>query len=68
MPIVTVSPNYRVVIPRQIRQSLGIAPGQKVQVFEYHGRVEFIPVVPAKALRGFVRGAQTTVTRDRDRK
>ncbi len=67
MSIVTVSPKYQVVIPQQIRESLGIAPGQKVQAFEYEGRIEFIPVVPAKALRGFARGINTTVTRERDR-
>ena len=68
MSIVTVSPKYQVVIPRHIRESLGLAPGQKVQAFEYEGRVEFIPVRPAKALRGFVRGMNTTVSRERDRK
>src|ERR1035437_966836 len=68
MSVVTVSPKYQVVIPRHIREALGIAPGQKVQAFEYEGRVEFIPVRPAKTLRGFVRGINTTVTRERDRK
>jgi AbrB family looped-hinge helix DNA binding protein len=68
MSVVTVSPKYQVVIPRHIREALGIAPGQKVQAFEYEGRVEFIPVRPAKTLRGFVRGLNTTVTRERDRK
>jgi AbrB family looped-hinge helix DNA binding protein len=68
MSVVSVSPKYRVVIPRHIREALGIAPGQKVQAFEYEGRVEFIPVRPAKELRGFVRGLDTTLTRERDRK
>ena len=68
MSIVTVSPKYQVVIPRHIREALGLEPGQKVQAFEYEGRVEFVPVRPAKALRGFVRGLNTTVTRERDRK
>ena len=68
MSVVTVSPKYQVVIPRHIREALGIASGQKVQAFEYEGRVEFIPVRPAKELRGFVRGINTTVTRERDRK
>lgn len=68
MSIVTVSPKYQVVIPRHIREALGLEPGQKVQAFEYEGRVEFIPVRPAKALRGFVRGLNATVTRERDRK
>lgn len=68
MSIVTVSPKYQVVIPRHIREALGLEPGQKVQAFEYEGRVEFIPVRPAKALRGFVRGLNTTVPRERDRR
>ena len=68
MSIVTVSPKYQVVIPRHIREALGLEPGQKVQAFEYEGRVEFIPVRPAKALRGFMRGLNTTVPRERDRK
>jgi AbrB family looped-hinge helix DNA binding protein len=67
MAIVTVSPKFQVVIPRHIRESLGIAAGQKVQAFEYEGRVEFIPVRRARELRGFLRGIDTTVTRERDR-
>lgn len=67
MPIVTVSPKYQVVIPREIRESLGLEPGQKVQAFEYDGRVEFVPVRKARSLRGFVRGINTTVERERDR-
>ena len=68
MSVVTISPKYQVVIPLRIREALGLAPGQKVQAFEYDGRVEFIPVRPAKSLRGFVRGLDTRVTRERDRK
>ena len=67
MTVVTVSPKYQVVIPRQIRESLGISPGQKVQAIEYEGRVEFIPVKRARDLRGFLRGMDTTITREPDR-
>ncbi len=68
MSIVTVSPKFQVVIPREIREALGLTPGQKVQAFEYAGRVEFVPLRPAKALRGFVKGLDTSVPRERDRK
>jgi len=67
MPIVTVSPKFQVVIPREIRESLGLEPGQKVQAFEYDGRVEFIPVRPAKSMRGMLRGIDTSVPREGDR-
>ena len=65
--MVTVSPKFQVVIPKQVRESLGLRPGQKIQVLQYEGRVEFIPVKRIKDMRGFLKGLDTTVTRDKDR-
>lgn len=67
MPVVTVSPKFQVVIPRAIREALGLEPGQKMQALEYQDRVELIPVRPAKALRGILRGIDTSVPREPDR-
>jgi len=67
MTIVTVSPKYQVVIPAEIRQALGLEPGQKVQVIQYENRVEFIPLKKARAMRGFLKGIDTRVPRERDR-
>ena len=67
MTTVTVSPKYQVVIPQAAREALGIRPGQKIQVIAYEGRLEFVPVTRAKKLRGFLRGIDTSVPRDRDR-
>jgi AbrB family looped-hinge helix DNA binding protein len=67
MDTVTVSPKYQVVIPRAIREALGLEPGQKVQALQYLNRIEFIPVRPLKSMRGFLKGMDTTVPRDRDR-
>ena len=67
MDVVTVSPKFQVVIPLAIRERLGIQPGQKVQALVYQNRVELIPLKPARALRGSLRGIETTVRRDRDR-
>lgn len=65
---VTVSPKYQVVIPQAVRQSLGIKPGQKIQVVLYENRIEYIPVQPMKKMRGFLAGIDTTVRREPDRK
>ena len=44
MQTVTISPKYQVVIPKEIRDRLGLLPGQKVQAIAYGGRIELIPV------------------------
>ena len=67
METVTVSPKFQVVIPRRMRNSLGIRPGQKIQVLLYEDRMEFIPLRRMKEMRGFVRGIDTAVERDKDR-
>ena len=67
MKTVTVSPKFQVVIPRAIRDSLGIRPGQKVQVIRYGDRIELIPLRPIRETRGFLRGIDTTVEREPDR-
>lgn len=56
METVTVSPKFQIVIPKAIRDQLGLTPGQKVQAIDYEGRIELIPVRPVKQMRGFPRG------------
>ena len=67
MKTVTVSPKYQVVIPQRVRESLGIKPGQKLDVFEYDGRIEFVLVRQPREMRGFLSGIDTSVDRDPDR-
>jgi AbrB family looped-hinge helix DNA binding protein len=67
MDAVTVSPKFQVVIPLSVRRALGLKPGQKIQVVLYEDRIELIPILPIKKLRGFLKGIDTTVERDGDR-
>jgi len=67
MSTVKVSPKFQVVIPKEVRESLGIRAGQTVQVVAYDDRVEFILLRPMKQLRGFLKGIDTTVARNEDR-
>ena len=67
MDTVTVSPKFQIVIPRAIRDSLGIRPGQKVQVIRYENRIVLIPLRPVQETRGFLKGIDTTVVREPDR-
>lgn len=67
METVTVSPKFQVVIPKPIREQLGLSPGQKVQAIVYGDRIELIPVRSIKEMRGFLKGIATTVEREADR-
>ncbi len=66
MGTVTVSARYRVVIPTEVRESMSIRPGQKVCVFGYGDRIELVPIRKMEELRGFLRGIDTSVPRDRE--
>jgi AbrB family looped-hinge helix DNA binding protein len=67
MTAVTVSPKFQIVIPKDIRESMGIVSGQKVEIISYQGRIEVIPLQPMMAMRGFLKGIDTTVIREDDR-
>ena len=67
MTAVPVSPKFQVVIPKEIRESMGIVSGQKVQILTYQNRIELRPLKPMKELRGLLRGIDTEVERDSDR-
>lgn len=67
MTTITVSEKYQIVIPKEAREALGILPGQKIEVLVYDGRLEFVPVRDLSALRGSLRGIDTSVPRDPDR-
>jgi len=67
MTTVKVSPKFQVVIPKGVRESMGIVSGQKVQMLTYGNRIELIPVKPMKELRGFLQGIDTSVKREKDR-
>ena len=67
MTAVTVSPKFQVVIPKDIREAMGIYSGQKVQILTYQNRIELIPLKPMKEMRGVLKGISTVITRDEDR-
>ena len=67
MATVTISPKFQVVIPKEVRQKLGLKAGQKVQTIVFDDRIELIPVKPIKKMRGFLKGIDTRVQREADR-
>jgi len=66
MAAVTVSPKFQVVIPKEIREALGIVAGQKVQVLARWNRIELLPLKPMREMEGFLKDINTNVERDEE--
>ena len=67
MTMVTVSPKYQVVIPKEIREEMAIEPGQQVQMLVYKGHIVLVPLRPMEEMRGFAKGIEAKFERDEDR-
>ncbi len=67
MTSVTISPKYQVVIPKRIRESLRLRPGQKLSAVAYGGHIHLVPIVPLQNIQGMLKGIDTTVVREPDR-
>lgn len=67
MSIVTVSPRFQVVIPRDVRRLLHIQPGQKLRARVQGGRIELLPEQPMTAARGFLADLEIQIERENDR-
>ena len=67
MSTVTLSPKYQVVITKEVRKHLAMVPGEKLEVFHFEGRIEMVPVRNLKRMRGFLKGIDTKIIREKDR-
>ncbi|MBV9774900.1 MAG: AbrB/MazE/SpoVT family DNA-binding domain-containing protein [Gemmatimonadetes bacterium] len=67
METVTISPEFHVSIPRSIRERLNLKVGQRLQLFTFENRIVLVPLRPARALRGSLRGMSTALEREEDR-
>ncbi|MBW1774176.1 MAG: AbrB/MazE/SpoVT family DNA-binding domain-containing protein [Deltaproteobacteria bacterium] len=58
MPIVKTSAKGQIVIPKEVREKLGITPGKKVlfRVVDKHAEITPLPDDPIKAMRGILKG------------
>jgi len=67
MNTVTLSNEYKLVIPEDIRNSIGVKAGTTFEIISYNNRIELVPIKPMKNLKGIFRGIDTNITRDDDR-
>lgn len=66
MTIVTLSPKYQVVIPKEVREKLKLKPRQKLQIINIGDTIEFVPIRDIKSARGFLKGIDTNINREGD--
>jgi AbrB family looped-hinge helix DNA binding protein len=60
-----VSSKYQVVIPKEIRATVDVRPGQEFQVVSKGGLITLVPDKPIAAMRGFLRGIRTSGFREK---
>jgi AbrB family looped-hinge helix DNA binding protein len=64
---VTLSNKYQVLIPKDVREKIGLKVGASFEVITYSNRIELIPIKPIKNLKGILKGIDTNIIRDDDR-
>jgi AbrB family looped-hinge helix DNA binding protein len=61
-----VSPKYQVVIPKDVRKTVDIKPGQRLMIYAKDNVIYLIPEVSISALKGICKGMDTSRIRDED--
>ena len=67
METITLSTKYQLVLPKAIRESLHLKPGQRFVVEVSERGIELVPYEPLSELRGFLSGADTGIDDIRER-
>lgn len=65
MKNVILSTKYQLVVPREVRERLGLRPGSEFTVIEKGGVVFLVPARPMRARRGVARGARPRGLREK---
>lgn len=60
-----ISTKYQVVIPKEVREEIGLKSGQVVQVIAMNGVIALVPDRPLAKLRGFLKGMNTDDVREK---
>ncbi|CAG0967739.1 hypothetical protein MYXO_01122 [Myxococcaceae bacterium] len=65
MTTATLSTKYQLVIPRSVRERLGLTPGTKLTVIDKGGVVYLVPERPIRSRRGVARGTNPRGLREK---
>jgi AbrB family looped-hinge helix DNA binding protein len=64
MATAVVSPKFQIVIPKEIRERMGLRPGQVVSLIDRGGIISIVPQQPISQLRGIAKGMSYEGYRD----
>jgi AbrB family looped-hinge helix DNA binding protein len=64
MAVAVISPKFQIVIPKEIRERMGLQPGQTVSLIDRGETITMVPKRPLSELRGILRGAPIDDYRD----
>lgn len=64
MTSVALSPKFQIVIPKDVRKTLKLFAGQRLEARVVGDKVELLPEIPVTALRGMCLGMDTDVPND----
>jgi AbrB family looped-hinge helix DNA binding protein len=58
METITVSPKFQIVIPKKVRESLRLKPGEHLQIYLLDGSIRVQRPRPIQELRGIAKGIE----------
>ena len=64
---VTVSEEYTIEIPQEVREAISVEPGQEVVLIPMKGRIMMVPLMPLEELQERLRGIDTSPHPDWDK-
>ena len=67
MSTVTLTSDYQLAFPKEIRETIGLKAGTSFEVISYNNRIELIPIKSIKSLMGIFKGIDTNILREDDR-
>ncbi len=65
MNTVIVSSKYQVVIPKEIRENIGLQVGTTLEMICYGNHIALVPIQPIKNLKGIFKGINTEIDREK---
>ncbi|MEI6234262.1 MAG: AbrB/MazE/SpoVT family DNA-binding domain-containing protein [Planctomycetota bacterium] len=66
MSAMTLSPDYQITFPEELRKDKRFPPGMKFDVLVYDGRISLIPIRPMCEMRGRFKLLDSEIERDEE--